>query len=118
MYLEKSGKLKSIGEPFGVRIRLEFNQQQKLEMRAIGKPIKMNDFLSSFEDKLGQPVFVEQTVAIASSILCPVPLSNLPFPAPLLHFARDQLKVPLPSVLSVLSDMVCLLLTMINSRCW
>ena len=51
------------------------------------------DFLSSFEEKFGQPSFVERSILVPCNTLCPVPLHNLPFPKALLDFANGQLQV-------------------------
>ena len=102
MYLQKccSDELRGIAGPFGVRVLFQFNQQQRLEMVARGKPFRMNDFLSSFEEKFGQPNFVERSIMVPCGTLCPVPLHNLPFPKALLDFARGQLQVCFSVVLT------------------
>ena len=95
-YLQKcnSDKLQGIAGPFGVLVKFQFNQQQRLEMVARGKPFRMNDFMSTFEEEFGQPTFVEQSIMVPGGTLCPVPLWSLSFPEELLQFARGQLQVP------------------------
>lgn len=94
-YLQKcsSDKLQGIAGPFGVLVKFQFNQQQRLEMVARGKPFKMNDFMSTFEEKFGQPTFVEKSITVPRGALCPAHLWSLDFPEALLQFARGQLQV-------------------------
>ena len=110
MFLEKcnSEKLRSIAGPFRVKFEFWFNQQQQFEMVARGKPFRMNDFLNSFEEKFGQPSFVERSFIVPLSALCPVPLHNLPFPKALLDFAKGQLTVCFS--LAAMSECVCVYL--------
>lgn len=111
MYIERCcmNKLQSIAGPYGVRVVFRFNQQQRFEIIARGKPVRLNDILNSFEDKFGQPAIVERTVQMPCGTLCPVPLGTLPFPNHLLQFARGQLQVGLWLVLCCLTKawMLC-----------
>ena len=108
MYLEKcnSDKLRSIAGPFEVLVSFQFNKQQRFEMVARGKPFRMNDFMSSFEENFGQPSFVERIILVPCSTLCPVPLHNLPFPKALLEFAKGQLQVCF--LIAAISDHQCM----------
>lgn len=95
MYLErcKRDALRSMAAPFGVTIQFKFTQQQSLQMVAKGKPVRMNDFCSSFEDSFGQPVIIERTVEVACSTVSPVHLKHVVFPPTLLHFVGTYLQV-------------------------
>lgn len=62
-------------------------------MVARGKPFKLNDFLSSFEEQFEPPNFVERSITVPCQALCPLPLGSLHYPGPLLDFARGQLQV-------------------------
>ena len=88
----RADALRDAAWPFGVRIHFQF-RQQTLEMVAKGKPVKMNDFLSAFEDKFAHPAFVQRTIPVSSSTVCPVPLGALHFPKELLEFVKSHLQV-------------------------
>ena len=85
--------LRGIAGPFGVFVQFEYIQQQQLEMVARGKPLNLNNFLSSFEENFGQPNFVEQSFMVPRGTLCPVPLWSLRFDMHLLEFAQGHLQV-------------------------
>ena len=95
MYLErcKNDALRSMAAPFGVTIQFRFTQYQNLQMVAKGKPVRMPDFLSIFEDSFGQPVILERTVEVACGTVSPVPLRQLVFPPTLLQFVATYLLV-------------------------
>ena len=97
MFLQKcrTHQLQEVGAPHGVRIRFKFNLDQRLQMMAIGKPVNMNDFLSSFEDKLGHLDIEERTVQMRARSISPVVLGELPNPPQLLDFAKRTLQVGL-----------------------
>ncbi|KAL3130378.1 poly ADP-ribose polymerase [Trebouxia sp. C0009 RCD-2024] len=94
MYLVmySSDKLRGIAEPFGVHIEFKSNQQQQLQMVARGKPFKMNDFLTSFDEQFEQPNFVERGIIVPCTTLCPIPFRSLHHPGALLAFAKGQLQ--------------------------
>jgi len=89
----RADALRDVAWPFGVCMHFQFNRQQTLEMVAKGKPVKMNGFLSAFEDKFDQPAFVQRTIPVSSSTVCPVPLGALHYPKDLLEFVKSHLQV-------------------------
>ena len=95
MFLQKcrAHQLHDSSAPYGIKIRFEFGQDQRLQMLATGKPMRMNDFLSKFEDSLGQPSIAERTVPMRARSLSPMLLGALPNPAKLLGFAKQNLQV-------------------------
>ena len=103
MYLErcKRDALRSMAAQFGVTIQIKFTQQQNLQMVAKGKPVRMNDFCSSFEDSFGQPVIVERTVEVACSNVSPVHLRYVVFPPTLLHFVTGYFQVSTDAMSSI-----------------
>ena len=103
MFLQKcrAHQLHDSSAPHGVKIRFEFGQNQRLQMVATGKPVRMNDFLSKFEDSFGQPSIVDRAVPMRARSLSPMLLEALPDPPKLLGFAKQNLQV-----LSMLADVL------------
>lgn len=62
-------------------------------MIAKGKEVKMNDFLTNFEEKFGQPKFFQTDVPVYTSTISPCALLHVVFPQELLDFARARMQV-------------------------